>query len=59
MRKSYTKALALGALLHEHLATALARWTKQQVIVVGSAPLALAAFEAARRSGRSTLWLGA
>ncbi|HXQ13494.1 MAG TPA: RyR domain-containing protein [Caulobacteraceae bacterium] len=51
--------LALAALLHEHLATGLARWTKQAVVVVGSAPLALAAFEAARRTGRSTLWLGA
>jgi voltage-gated potassium channel Kch len=51
--------LALAALLHEHLATGLARWTKQAVVVIGSAPLALAAFEAARRSGRSALWLGA
>lgn len=51
--------LALAALLHQHLATGLARWTKQAVVVVGSAPLALAAFEAARRTGRSTLWLGA
>jgi hypothetical protein len=51
--------LALAALLHEHLATGLARWTKQAVVVVGSAPLALAAYEAARRTGRSTLWLGA
>jgi len=51
--------LALAALLHEQLATALARWTKQAVVVIGSDPLALAAFEAARRSGRSSLWLGA
>ena len=51
--------LALAALLHEHLATGLARWTKQAVVVVGSAPLALTAYEAARRTGRSTLWLGA
>ena len=55
----FSSLLALAALLHEHLATGLARWTKQAVVVVGSAPLALAAFEAARRSGRSALWLGA
>jgi len=51
--------LALAALLHEHITTGLARWTKQAVVVIGSDSLALAAFEAARRSGRSTLWLGA
>src|SRR5580693_5197359 len=51
--------LALAALLHEHITTGLARWTKQAVVVIGSDSLALAAFEAGRRSGRSTLWLGA
>jgi len=51
--------LALAALLHEHITTGLARWTKQAVVVIGSDSLALAAFEAARRTGRSTLWLGA
>jgi voltage-gated potassium channel Kch len=55
----FSSLLALAALLHEHLATALARWTKQSVVVIGGAPLALSAFEAARRLGRSTLWLGA
>ena len=45
----FSSLLALAALLHEHLATGLARWTKQAVVVIGSAPLALAAFEAARR----------
>lgn len=55
----FSSLLALAALLHEHLATGLARWTKQAVVVIGSAPLALAAFEAARRSHRSALWLGA
>jgi voltage-gated potassium channel Kch len=55
----FSSLLALAALLHEHLATALARWTKQAVVVIGSPPLALAAFEAARRSGQTTLWLGA
>ena len=55
----FSSIVALGALLHEHLATALARWTKQQVVVVGGTALGAAAFEAARRAGRSALWLGA
>ena len=55
----FSSLLALAALLHEHLATALARWTKQSVVVIGGGPLALAAFEVARRSGRSALWIGA
>jgi len=57
--RAATRLLALASLLHEHLASALARWTKQAVVVVGSDPLALAAFETARRAGRSALWLGA
>jgi len=55
----FSSLVALGALLHENLATALARWTKQQVVVVGAHPLAGAAFETARRAGRTALWLGA
>jgi hypothetical protein len=55
----FSSLLALAALLHENLATALARWTKQQVMVVGAHPLAAAAFETARRAGRTALWLGA
>jgi hypothetical protein len=55
----FSSLLALAALLREHLATALARWTKQQVIVVGGEPLAMAAFEAARARRKSALWLGA
>jgi hypothetical protein len=51
--------LAVAALLHEHITTAIARWTKQAVVVVGSDPLALEAFEAAQRARRSVLWLGA
>jgi hypothetical protein len=54
-----TSLLAAAALLQEHLAAALARWTKQSVVVIGGGPLALGAFEEARRRGRSTLWLGA
>jgi len=54
-----TSLLAAAALLHEHLASALARWTKQSVVVIGRGPLALGAFEAARRLRRSALWLGA
>ena len=45
--------------MHEHLASALARWTKQSVVVIGHGPLALGAFEAARRHRRTALWLGA
>jgi hypothetical protein len=55
----FSGILALAALLHENLATALARWTKQSVVVVGGDDLAVAAFEAARRRRRSVLWLGA
>jgi len=55
----FSSILAIGALLREHLATALARWTRQQVVVVGGHPLASAAFETAHRAGRSALWLGA
>ena len=55
----FSGLLALGALLHEHLATALARYTKQAVVVVGGDALATAAFEAARRARRSSLRLGA
>ena len=55
----FSSIVALGALLHEHLATALARWTKQQVVVVGGDALAAAAFQAARRARRSALWIGA
>jgi hypothetical protein len=55
----FSSLLALAALLHEHLASALARWTKQSVVVIGGTPLALAGFEAARKSSRGTLWLGA
>ena len=54
----FSGLMALAALLHEHIATGIARWSKQSVVVVGSDPLALAAFETARRR-RSTLWLGA
>jgi len=54
-----TALAALGALLQEQIATALARRTKQQVVVVGGDMLATAAFEMVRRARRSTLWLGA
>lgn len=55
----FSGILALAALLHENLANALARWTKQSVVVVGGDDLAVAAFETARRHRRSVLWLGA
>jgi len=53
-----TSLLALAALLHEQVATALARWTRQAVVVIGQGPLARGAFEAARHKHRSALWLG-
>jgi hypothetical protein len=55
----FSSLVALAALLHQNLATALARWTRQQVVVVGGQDLASAAFETARRAGRTALWLGA
>lgn len=55
----FSGILALAALLHENLAAAFARWTKQSVVVIGADDLAVAAFEAARRRRRSVLWLGA
>jgi len=55
----FSSLLAIAALLREHLATALARWTKQQVMVAGSEPLAMTAFAMARTRDKSALWLGA
>ena len=55
----FSGVLALAALLRVHLASWLARWTKQQVVVAGGEPLATAAFEAARARRKSVLWLGA
>ena len=55
----FSGLLALAALLREHLANWLARWSKQQVVVAGGEPLATAAFETARARGKSVLWLGA
>ena len=55
----FSSLVALAALLREHIATALARWTKQQVMIAGSEPLAMAAFDAARARSKSVLWLGA
>jgi len=55
----FSGLLAVAALLREHLATLLARFMKQSVVVIGSGLLAGAAFEAARRARKSVLWLGA
>src|SRR5579872_1947968 len=55
----FSGLLALGALLHQHIAAAIARWTKQAVVVIGDDPMAVEAFEIARGAGRSALWLGA
>ena len=55
----FSGVLALAALLHEHIATAIARWTKQAVMVTGNEPMAMTAFGMARARRKSVLWLGA
>jgi hypothetical protein len=55
----FSSLIAVAALLRQHLASAMARWTKQSVVVIGSGGLAGAAFGAARRARKSVLWLGA
>lgn len=55
----FSSLLAIAALLRVHVASGLARWTRQQVIVAGGEPLATAAFETARARRKSVLWLGA
>ncbi|HLK25686.1 MAG TPA: RyR domain-containing protein [Caulobacteraceae bacterium] len=54
-----TSLLAVAALLHEQLATSLARWLKQDVILIGGPDRASGAFEIAHARRRSVLWLGA
>jgi hypothetical protein len=51
--------IALAAVLQERVALSVARWMKQQVVVIGGDGLATKAFEAARRAGKSVVWLGA
>lgn len=50
---------ALGAVLQERVALTAARWLKQDVVVIGGARTASAAFDAAQEAGKSVLWLGA
>ena len=50
---------ALGALLRERLVLGVARYLRQQVVVVGSEGLATKAYEEARYVGKSVAWLGA
>lgn len=50
--------LALGVLLQERLALALARWGRQEVVIFGSEIITTKAFEAARAAQRSVLWVG-
>lgn len=50
--------LALGILLQERLALALARWARQEVVVIGEEAISVKAFEAAREARTSVLWLG-
>jgi hypothetical protein len=54
-----TALVAIAALLHERLALFVARWTKQEVIVIGSDGISATAFDTARRARKSVLWLGA
>ncbi len=51
--------LALGALLQQQLALIVARGLPQDVVIIGSDPIAGSAFEAARSHEKSALWLGA
>lgn len=55
----FSSLLAVAALLREHLAAALARWSRQQVVVVGEGELALCGYEAAVGRRMSAVWLGA
>lgn len=50
---------AIATLLQERLALAVARWVKQEVVVIGGDRTATTAFEEARRAGRSVVWIGA
>ena len=54
-----TAILALMALLQERVALMMARWLRQDVVVVGSDGVAIKAFEAARQAKKSVVWLGA
>ena len=51
--------LAIGALAHERFVLALARLTRQEVVIIGGEDIALKAFDAARQGGRSVVWVGA
>ncbi len=47
------------ALLQERIAMAVARWVKQDLVVIGSQTIANKAFELGLRAGKGVLWLGA
>jgi hypothetical protein len=49
----------LAAILRERVVLAFARLVRQQVIIIGAGDIAMKAFEAARRSRRSVVWVGA
>ena len=50
---------ALAALLRQQAVVALAQLVRRRVAIIGAGDLAVKAFEAARRSGRTSVWLGA
>ena len=50
---------ALAALLRQQAVVALAQLVRRRVAIVGAGEVAAKAFEAARRSGRTSIWLGA
>ncbi|MSU22886.1 MAG: hypothetical protein EXS32_03580 [Opitutus sp.] len=54
-----TGFLALGAVLRERMALAVARKMRQEVIVIGGTEIATRAYEAARTAGKSVIWVGA
>ena len=51
--------LALGALAHERFVLALARMTRQEVVIIGGEDIALKAFDATRQARKSVVWIGA
>jgi hypothetical protein len=49
---------AVAALFQERLAVAIARYIRQDVVVIGQGQIAAKAFETTREAGKRVLWLG-
>lgn len=52
-------AVALTVLLQERITATAARWARQAVVIIGTGSISAKAFEAAKRSGQSVIWIGA